>query len=494
MWGPLISAGVMISGKVQEHRDRRDRRDFEARVGEPETGRVFISYCRSEAPLVVDMVEAFDKLGVATFVDFRNLEPGTPWDDTLKEAISEADTFVLVVSYRSVWDSDACATELAQAIAQQKRIVLAIAEPVVLPHGLRSSEWIDLRRGGFKRAVQALADCIHHPTAVSEPAPTSGFRPPPIVWLAMGLAVTTAVLSVPLVWTIVIPVMLLPLPMRIVTRDFPYQATRSALIGQAVAVFVLLGEITLSRDERTDAEVTVFLVLCIALIPIPLLLLAVLRSRRFRRWMAPPAARPVFPVLPNIDDATPTPQRYAVRHAPQDDRYVEEFTNALDERGHIRITPGEARAGSAVELRFVSKFNDTDDLPDETSGSWTLPIMISEPDDELPTRLTEAQWLDLPRRRSGTTCPSGGLFCSVVRSAEGPAAPTRGSVAARHPDRSAWGASAPRPAVDVHRDRRVGHRGADRPHTGPAVGDRVGGRTGMRSGIRGPRHRAPSIG
>ncbi len=402
MWGPLISIATAAAGKIQDHRTARDQRALDQRVGDASGGRVFISYSRSEAALVMDLVEQLDRLGVATFIDVRNLEPGVPWDDTLPAAITASDTIVFVVSYRSVWDSVACRSELQQAIAEGKRIILAIAEPVALPEQLQGLEWIDLRKGRFRRTAVALAAMLAEPQPATSPPPSAGIGRPPIVWFGAALAVITAIMSIPLAWTIVLPVVLLPLPFRILTRDFAFQQTWSALLGAAVALEVLAGELFLSGSDRTDSDVNNMLLIDVITIPIPLILLLVLRSRSFRRWMTERAARPLFPALPPLDEATtPAPQRYSIHSAPQDERYVDEFVTALDASGHQRVSLAEGRATASVELRFISKFNDTDPVVSTGapgSAAWTLPIMISEPDDELPQQLQRTQWLDL---RSG---------------------------------------------------------------------------------------------
>ena len=124
-------------------------------------GAVFVSYSRSEALLVDDVVRGLEADGHRVFVDYRSLEPGRPWSDQLDAAMTTSPVIVVVVSDRAVWESANVQKEWLEASDRGQRIVLAIAEPVPLPPALAGRPWVDLRRGRFSRRVGELSETRH---------------------------------------------------------------------------------------------------------------------------------------------------------------------------------------------------------------------------------------------------------------------------------------------------------------------------------------------
>lgn len=400
VWGPLAVMGLNLLNRAEAYRQGRLANTFDRRMAEADGPHAFVSYSRTETPLVEDLVDGLHASEIKTFVDFRSLEPGTPWDQGLESAIHDASAVILVVSDRSVVGSPEARREWQQALEQDKRVVLAIAEPVALPDELKHKEWIDLRRGRFHRNVAELARLIADPAEPPGPPPTSERRRPGIVWLAVGLAALTAILSIPLVWTIAIPLVLIPLPVRIVRRNFVYQRARLALFGEVSVLSLLSDELFYGEwAVFPDAELLSWVYL-LTVLTIPSATLLVLRSRSFRRWMTPRAARPRMPVLPAIaTEDKPAPQHYVLERSSEDAAYVREVADAFKEQGHTDVTPVEPAGGlnqpvvePDIYVRFVSRFNDTAEV---STGALTLPILISDPDDELPPNLRRTQWLDI---------------------------------------------------------------------------------------------------
>ena len=104
-------------------------------------GALFVSYSRSEALLVDDVVRGLEADGQRVFVDYRSLEPGRPWSDQLDAAMTTSPVVVVVVSDRAVWESANVRKEWLEAVDRGQRIVLGIAEPVPLPPALARSAW-----------------------------------------------------------------------------------------------------------------------------------------------------------------------------------------------------------------------------------------------------------------------------------------------------------------------------------------------------------------
>lgn len=350
----------------------------------------FISYPRTSAPLVQDLVRELDANGVSVFVDYRDLVFGRPWHEQFVRGVATAETFVLVVTNDSVHTSKYCRDELAQAQLMGKRVILAIAEPVRLPRDLESRAWVDLRKGRFATRVAELSALIRQPASNPRTTRPPRFdRRPLPVWIASMAALVALPFSLPLAPTIVVPLTLLPLPVRILRRHFRYANARVALATVAVFFFNVWPFLD-DANAGTRGHVLAFLGMVS-----PLLALMTLRASPVRRWMRPQAASPRVPAIGPVDAGrTPRPQRFAMRSAPEDEVYRREIVAALLARGHVEV-PAPAAGSDAprpdLVLQLVSRFNDTEDM---APGVLTLPILVSDVDDELPRALQETQWLD----------------------------------------------------------------------------------------------------
>ena len=223
-------APVAIDGRVDAH------------------GAVFVSYSRSEALLVDDVVRGLEADGQRVFVDYLSLEPGRSWSDQLDAAMTTSPVIVVVVSDRAVWESANVRKEWLEALDRGQRIVLAIAEPVPLPPALAGQPWVDLRRGRFSRRVGELSEKVtlaredvvaERPPGPGMPLPPTapGLRQPWALWLAFVMSVPLAFGSIFLFFT-GLPVLLVPLPMRILQRRVPLAPVVAVCVaGAAVALW-----------------------------------------------------------------------------------------------------------------------------------------------------------------------------------------------------------------------------------------------------------------
>jgi hypothetical protein len=345
--------------------------------------RVFISYSRSETPLVEDLVDELLLLGISTFVDFRQLIPGAGWEERLNEAASQARTIVLVVSDRAVWESEPVMAELRMAMRSGRRIVLAVADRCVLPPYLVGLPCLDLRRGRFRRRVAELAEVIDGKRELGPaPAETNAARPW-AVRLGVAAAAVLATMSLVFLGTVVLPAVLMPLPVRVLRRTYSYPSVRLAAFAMVPGYLALLT----SLGEGGAATWAVVAVVASFL---------VLRSRGFGRWMTPRAVRPRLPLL-RPATASGASVRFALHSAPQDVRYADQVARVLQDAGHQMVGAGVAETGGVtggpvMVVQLVSRFNDTATLAHHTR---TLPVLISDFDDELPEALQRTQWIDL---------------------------------------------------------------------------------------------------
>jgi hypothetical protein len=106
------------------------------------TSYYFISYSRQEVTFVDSFARELEKRGVSTWVDFRNLVPGRPWQDQLDYGVQNAKTILLVVSKASM-SSLPVKDEWTKSLAKGRRIILILFEPCKIDPGLTAwNGWI----------------------------------------------------------------------------------------------------------------------------------------------------------------------------------------------------------------------------------------------------------------------------------------------------------------------------------------------------------------
>ncbi len=155
------------------------------------TSYYFISYSRQEVTFVDSFARELEKRGVSTWVDFRNLVPGRPWQDQLDDGVQNAKTILLVVSKASM-SSLPVKDEWTKSLAKGRRIILILFEPCKIDPGLTGLEWVDFTKP-FDKAIRKLIGILARST---QPAPST----PPRKWMHVPASVTVfAFLSILLV-------------------------------------------------------------------------------------------------------------------------------------------------------------------------------------------------------------------------------------------------------------------------------------------------------
>lgn len=391
---------------------------------------VFISYSRSEAMLVEYLGERLRDRGLRTWIDFQNLEPGTPWQQQLDAGVDDADIVVLVVSERAV-ASEHVASEWKRALAHGKHVVLYIAQAVPIPEQLRGLPWIDGRTRSSRSAEQ-LADLVDATRAgrageTVDAPPEHGFRAPARVWFAFATSITTALAACFAFWTLILPVVLVPLPFQILRhsivgyepaaepppegepeagmlhraqhsvrlgwrafsrRTFNYTDVRNALFALPIAA--TFSAIIFDPDGEAVLPLAVLMV-TYAAAPATYLLI---RGGSFRRWAKPAAARPTYRRPTGLIEREPRKVVYRIDAAPADRRYANVVDQALTQRGHVAGDEAE------VVIRLVSQYHDVADVG---LLERTIPIVVADADDRLPEQLSRTQWIDLRRGADSDT-------------------------------------------------------------------------------------------
>lgn len=364
----------------------------ESALGAPPTRtKVFVSYSRSEANLVEDLGERLRSRKIDPWIDFESMAVGDDWEQQLEAAVADADVVLLIVSRRAAASINV-RTEWADARDSGKPVVVGVAEAVEIEEPYASYPWVDLRRGRSSD-IDRLCDLLDRARVAAElgemlttaetTVPARGFRAPWSAWGALLASVAVAACSLFTIWSIIVPIVLVPLPLRIVRRSFNYTDVRNALIALPFAV-----DITDTAVGRSDDFTWWGGIVNGVSIGAALAAYLCIRTKSFRRWATPSAVRQRRPRRRDVHEAEGARVRFRIDAVPEDRRYAELLASHLEAAGHERHDDDR----SAVALRFVSKFHDTAEVADRDR---VLPILVSDPDDPLPRRLARRQWIDL---------------------------------------------------------------------------------------------------
>lgn len=341
---------------------------------------VFISYSRRESPFVDVLLEALEDEGVNVWVDYHSLVPAKPWLDQILEGIRQSDVFLLVVSKDSMASANV-EIEYKDALEQKKRVILIIFEAVNLPPSLRACEWIDFRTA-FRRKKKELMARLDKPIEQTAP-PQEGFRTSFIVWLTFLMSVLTLVISIPGWWTFYVPALLIPLPARILRREFHYYRVRFAAL--TLPLVLLLSWLFFSTYPGLY---NFFAIPSIASFLISPVLLLLLSSKGMRLWGKPIASAPRFanPYQPEGD--TPAPVPFFIDYAPADKKYADAISRELTNYGHPRVAdPAEAKANFVLLSCYKNS------TPIDPEKQVVYPILIQDTHIE-DRNLQQIQWID----------------------------------------------------------------------------------------------------
>jgi hypothetical protein len=347
------------------------------------THSVFISYSRRESPFVDIFLDALAGEGVEVWVDYRSLVPGKPWLNQILEGIRQAEVFLLVVSKASL-SSPNVELEYKHALEQGKRIILIIFEAVTLPAALQTREWIDFR-GSFRKKQRELLTQLDQPTQPSIP-PQQGFKAPFIVWVSVLMSLLAIAISIPGWWTFYLPILLVPLPFRILKRDFNFYRIRFALL--TLPLILLLSWIFFSTYATVNITFLVCMVISFCLSPFLLFLIS---SKGMRLWGKPSASAPRFarPYQSEVEHPLPVP--FFIEYAPADKKYADAISAGLTQYGHPQVEGADEAQASFV---IISRYQNSTSIDPEKHVVY--PILVQ--DATIADRaIQQIQWIDFRR-------------------------------------------------------------------------------------------------
>lgn len=340
------------------------------------TKNIFISYSRRELGFVDDIVDDLENEGYNVWLDYRALVPGIPWKEQIDKGLNDSDTVLLVVS-KAALASEYVALEWRHFLETNKRVILLIFEAVDLPPELEKYEWVDFR-SNYKAGMAELFSQLKKPIQEEHPVPETGFKAPPIVWIAVILSAIVGLLSLAELWTLFIPWLLVPLPYKIIKRNFNFTQVQTALWALPFASFISL---MVYDDPALDIVVFLALVLGIAL-------LFVLRSKAMQRWGKPEAIIPKYIEVHDVKIEKPETVPFYVDYAPEDRVIAEEMIATFKKYGHPQAE--SIQQAKAVFVLISSFKSDTEAAPEK---QVVFPVMV-QTNYDIAKKLSKIQWID----------------------------------------------------------------------------------------------------
>jgi hypothetical protein len=340
---------------------------------------IFMSYSRREVGFVDDLTQRLETEGFKVWLDYRSLVPGTPWAGQINKGLDESEVILLVVSKESM-ASKYVELEWRRVINQKKRIILIIFEAVDLPKELEAYEWVDFR-GNYEAGIKELISQLESPAQEQHSAPETGFKIPVLIRVAIALSVGVALFSLAAFWTFFIPWLLLPLPYRILHRNFNFTMVQAALVFLPFALYITSWIVT--NEDQGIAIETLSYISAIFVI----LLILTLRSPVMQRWGKPEATLPRFANPYQPDNPHPKPVSFFVDHAEPDCAVADELTRVLKNYGH----PQAADIESAQAVFMLASDFKKDTRADPQS-QVVIPVILQTV--EIAPEISKVQWID----------------------------------------------------------------------------------------------------
>jgi hypothetical protein len=345
---------------------------------------IFMSYSRREVGFVDQLTGRLEEEGFQVWLDYRSLIPGSPWKTQIEKGLDESEVILLVVSKESM-ASKYVELEWRRVIQEDKRIILLIFEAVDLPEELEKYEWVDFR-GKFEAGIKELVGQLETPVQEEHPVPETGFKVPGVIWWAFLLSLVTAFMSLFSLWSLFIPFFLLPLPYRILKRDFNISQVQAALLMLPVALILTSFAADPELAEDFDPALGVFF-LSLPVVPASI---ALLRSKGMQRWGKPQASLIKFASLYRPEGQPPKAVSFFIDNAPQDRLIAAEMARTFEKYDHPRAA--DIQSAEAVFVLLSEFKNDTEADP-ESQAVFPVIIQTCEPAE----KLSKVQWIDFRR-------------------------------------------------------------------------------------------------
>jgi predicted nucleotide-binding protein len=125
---------------------------------------LFVAYAREDSRLVEPIVRGLNQIGIDTWIDIKDLQPGQNWRVAIRDALEGA-TGMLVFVSRASMKSEYIRREVEAAARGTKYLII----PVILEHtadlpgALQVRQWLDLTgKMDVAKAVAAIEHSVQH--------------------------------------------------------------------------------------------------------------------------------------------------------------------------------------------------------------------------------------------------------------------------------------------------------------------------------------------
>lgn len=354
------------------------------------TPNIFMSYSRREVGFVDDLTHRLEKAGFNVWLDYRRLIPGTPWAGQIDKGLREAEVVLLVVSQDSI-ASQFVELEWRHVLNDKnKRIILVIFEALKLPPELKNYEWVDFR-GSYESGIKELIGQLNSPIQEAHPVPESGFKAPFIVWLTAMLSCVAGFYSLFAIWTILLPVILIPLAWRVFKRNYNFAQVQTALWMLPVGLLLsgaLIMEFSDLNVDTMNIAWSFFWGAQVFIIPaVVIALILILHSQAMQRWGKPEANKTKFANRYSPNNPNPSPIKFFIDHAPQDKLSAADISKGLTKYRHSPAA--DIKSAQAVFV-LISRFKTDTEADPEQQAVYPVLIQTALPSE----KLSHVQWID----------------------------------------------------------------------------------------------------
>jgi photosystem II stability/assembly factor-like uncharacterized protein len=144
-----------------------------------DTPAAFFSYCREDSEFALRLAEDLKAAGANVWMDQLDIEPGTPWDQAVENALGACPTMLVILSPISV-KSNNVRDEVSYALSKQKRVIPVLYRDCDVPFRVARLQHIDFRADydrGLKALLKVLGVSPPATSAAAVPAPDAGAHP-----------------------------------------------------------------------------------------------------------------------------------------------------------------------------------------------------------------------------------------------------------------------------------------------------------------------------
>lgn len=120
---------------------------------------IFISYHRSDAEVARRIRNDLMRRGASTWMDEFDIPPGAYWPDEIDKALESCDTVIGLLSPEAIGSRNV-KNEWDWALQNERRLLLVLVHPCVVPHRYISINWIDATESGIDAVVDQLASTV----------------------------------------------------------------------------------------------------------------------------------------------------------------------------------------------------------------------------------------------------------------------------------------------------------------------------------------------